>query len=76
MYVNLKIEMLKKNMGVDRLTELMIRDYGLKCSVSNMYAKIRGESRFTMEESDAIHDIMGKELSREYLFEKTKTEED
>ena len=62
MYSNLKAEMIRKGMNVQELSEII--DIGM----ATLYAKLRGERSFSLEETLKIKDALGVDMTIEELF--------
>lgn len=64
MYLNLKIEMLKKNISIEEIAKI------LNLHRNTVSYKINGKGIFDMDEADKIKTNFFPDSSIEYLFEK------
>ena len=62
MFLNLKAEMIRKNVTSGDLAEL------LKVTQSTMSLKINGKAKFTLDEAIAIKKALGVDMEIEELF--------
>ena len=69
MYDNLNAEIARKGLKKSQLAEF------LSISTSAQRLKITGVKRFTLDEAFKIVEILGGDLSVEYLFQKGKSNE-
>lgn len=70
MYPNLKAEIARSGLTYKEIIERGKKDGRLDCTVSTLSLKINGKAEFTFNESMALRDIIGTDLSLDELYEK------
>lgn len=70
MYPNLKAEIARSGLTYNEILERGKKDGRLDCTVSTLSLKINGKAEFTFNESMALRDIIGTDLSLDELYEK------
>ena len=69
MYKNLRAEMVRKDIDVPKLAEMI----GMK--ISALYARLNGTAKLSFAEAVTIKQVLGVEMPLEELFEERKEEQ-
>lgn len=67
-YPNLKAEIARSGLTYNDILERGKKDGRLDCTISTLSLKINGKAEFTLNESMALKDIIGTDLSLNELF--------
>ena len=67
-YPNWKAEIARSGLTYNEILERGKKDGRLDCTISTLSLKINGKAEFTLNESMALKDIIGTDLSLSELF--------
>ena len=67
-YPNLKAEIARSGLTYNEILERGKKDGRLDCTISTLSLKINGKAEFTLNESMALKEIIGTDLSLSELF--------
>ena len=67
-YPNLKAEIARSGLTYNDILERGKKDGRLDCTISTLSLKINGKAEFTLNESMALKEIIGTDLSLSELF--------
>ena len=67
-YPNLKAEIARSGLTYNEILERGKKDGRLDCTISTLSLKINGKAEFTLNESMALKEIIGTDLTLNELF--------
>jgi transcriptional regulator with XRE-family HTH domain len=68
MYPNLKAELARKNITLEKLSKAL-EERGIYKTIQTLSNRINGKCTFTLDEAKAIKEILGTDIPIDILFE-------